>query len=251
MTYIFSRLLARSCLTPTVSSHLSCRPFTDEIGRMAKFVSKHVQKNFDPNHPDFNSVTVNGFWGNRRINPHRDNSYCPKTGKFMTNQNCQKKGTVTAIAAFGDTRELEFFLCRHKKPSDGKKRSPYIVVPKPWVLKLKHGTLFILHPEDEMLLQRFYHDDDRTFFKHGCRGVSSGRLSLGLVFRVSVHSRAVFSNTGRVVLTAEERKRGKRKPTFSAGDKVMKKYMLSKTKTERDEQTTALWRAIERKYFKR
>lgn len=68
---------------------------------------------------------------------------------------------MTAILAFGDNRELQFFLCRHKKKLDGNNRGPHLVDPEPWVFDLKHGTLFILHPEDEMLLDRFYHVGDQ------------------------------------------------------------------------------------------
>lgn len=235
-------------LTSSFSSHLNCRPFTDSMEIIATSVLRLVRQTF-PDHEPFNHMSCIGYWDKKRINLHRDNSYCRYTGEFKTTQNCQKEGTVTAILAFGDTRDLQFFLCRHKKKTDGKKRQPYLVIEEPWVFELKHGTLFILHPCDEMLIDRFYSSGVRTFFQHGCEGVGKGCLSLGLVFRVTVHSRAVFSKTGRVVFTAEEKERVAQNPMFAQADEEMKRYVSSALKKERDEQTTALWLATEEKYF--
>lgn len=220
--------------------------------RIANKILYVVHEYVDPDHPSFNIVSVISYWSNGKmkkvINLHRDQRYS-STGKFLTKENCQKEGTVTAILVFGDNRELQFFLCRHKKKLDGNNRGPHLVDPEPWVFDLKHGTLFILHPEDEMLLDRFYHVGDRTFFRHGGHGVDRGRLSLGLVFRVSVHSHTVFSKTGRVKLSPKKKEMGERSPTFAASDEVLKKYVSSESKKERDSETTSLWLATEQKYF--
>ncbi len=206
-----------------------------------------------------NIVSVISYWSSmmrkkrmrKRINWHRDQRYSTR-GEFMREHNCQKEGTVTAILAFGDTRQLNFILCRHKDVSrDCDASGPYRVVQEPLVFNLEHGTLFVLIPDDEKLLMRDFYSKDHhgcpTFFKHGCSGVGYGCMSLGLVFRVSVHSREVAADTGLLKLTAAEKV--KESPTFVQSDKMLREYTKSKLMKEREAEAKDLWRAIRFKHF--
>jgi len=162
---------------------------------------------------------------------------------------------VTAILAVGDTRQLKFKLCRHKKKSDGQARGPFYIDHDPITFDMKNGSLFFLHPKDEKLLERdFYHLGDHTFFKHGCDGVycDKGGLSLGLVFRVSIHSREVYSDTGKLVLTPEEIEQGKNPPKFTVADNFLNEYLQDESrKAQDDDHRKSLWLSVREKYFKK
>ncbi len=58
----------------------------------------------------------------------------------------------------------------------------------------------MLHPNDEIPLVRpFCNKNKPTFFKHSCKGVASGQMSLGIVFRSVSHYCQVNKRTGCVV----------------------------------------------------
>jgi hypothetical protein len=110
------------------------------------------------------------------ISEHRDQTF-KKDGSFDQSQNSQIQDTITAILCFGDPRQLDFSLHRQTKRHIQK-------VCNSKSFKLSHGTLFVLHPQDEVpLVRKFNKKEELSFFKHSSNGVMKGGMSLGIVFR--------------------------------------------------------------------
>lgn len=108
---------------------------------------------------------------------------------------------------------------------------------------MTHGSLFFLHSEDEkLLLREIYSREDLTFFKHGCDGVcgDEGRLSIGFVFRVSVHSVQVHADTGTLVLDDAQN---------VAANRFLSDFMKTDSKVELDANTKKLWRSVKDRFF--
>ena len=130
---------------------------------------------------------------------HRDNLY-KKDGTFNSAKNSQKERSATCVLTLGNTRKLNCKLNMHNGRAIDEVAGEYTA----HTFSLSHGSLFILHPDDEETVIRDYFGDRPTFFKHG--GVKFGRsgLSIGLVFRTTVHKREVYRDTGRLVPENEE-----------------------------------------------
>ena len=71
------------------------------------------------------------------------------------------------------------------------------------VIDLTHGTLFLLHPEDERpFIRRCYVNYGPTFFKHSSQGLGRGvgSLSLGIAMHATWRSEEVHIDSGRMAL---------------------------------------------------
>jgi hypothetical protein len=132
-----------------------------------------------------------------KINDHRDITYT-SDGEYEVTKNSQKKKTITAILVIGDTRHLKFTLHSHR----GTTMETIPEVNK--VFTLKHGTLFLLHPEDERPFMREWCTQyGKTFFKHSSDGIGNNgerNMSLGIAMRVTCYSHEVLRESGRLVL---------------------------------------------------
>ena len=170
------------------------------------------------------------------INEHRDQDF-KKDGSFDKIKNSQIEDTVTAILCIGDTRRLDFTL---HKTTPGKMEK----ICKYKSFDLTHGSLFVLHPNDEKpLVRQICHKNETTFFKHSCKGVAKGRMSLGIVFRSVSHFCQVDKSTGCAISDESDGFR------TSKADKAVIKYFDSVTKEEDERYFSSLWNICKNKHF--
>lgn len=101
-----------------------------------------------------NSMVAIAYYDKKEIQLHRDQRYS-NSGKFMAGQNCQLRESSTSILAIGDTRMLEIHRKRHRTEleNDGG-HVPIEHSNATKYFKFKHGTLFVLHLEDEKTIIR-------------------------------------------------------------------------------------------------
>lgn len=132
----------------------------------------------------FNTVTMLFYYGKSgrtvtQLSYHRDQQYW-RDGSLSPQQNSQTPFTPTCVLTIGHSRVLRFIL------SDGQGDDKYSHV-KLEPLSLCHGSLFILHPCDEIPRRRkkySRYSKEHLYFKHG--GVKHGPndgLSVAFVFR--------------------------------------------------------------------
>jgi hypothetical protein len=169
-----------------------------------------------------NELEIVSFYSFKKITFHRDQSYNVK-GEFMEN-NSQKQHTCTCIYVVGDDRVLEFQLFL------GGKKVHHPEANK--MIPLTNGALFFLHPKDEEdVVREMFALDKRTHWKHRNNGVKcEEKLSIGLVFRNCVQTRAVWKGTGQLVLDSLE-------PTPKARqcERKLNEYTECETKNLMDE----------------
>ena len=150
---------------------------------------------------------------------HRDQRWS-RQGKFMTNDNSQKKDTATCVLTLGDTRTLHMQCFKDNFTRDG---TGSIKINKPFaseLFSLTHGSLFYLDPRDEESRVRSHFDRKcLTYFKHGRVHFGDGGPSLGLALRPVVHTCLVDKVTGLQVTEAEERRRSRK------NDRVLEAYL--------------------------
>ena len=154
------------------------------------------------------------------ISEHRDQTF-KKDGSFDQSQNSQIQDTITAILCFGDPRQLDFSLHRQTKGHIQK-------VCNSKSFKLSHGTLFVLHPQDEVpLVRKFNKKEELSFFKHSSNGVMKGGMSLGIVFRSTRNLCEVNKKMGCVFFSCENESE-----RIKNADKVLLEYTSGKKKVE-------------------
>lgn len=163
--------------------------------------------------PLFNSIVNLWYTDKKKTNPHRDQQHTPN-GDFYYAMNSQVESTAVAILVIGYARKLEFELYRNydrTDPGDIERRPGTVRVMGQGTTKtyqLKHGTLFLLHPNDEKTVLRSFFkklDSRKTFVKHSSTGVYLAKdgLSIGLVFRTVNVWKEVDIETGKVVMSPE------------------------------------------------
>ena len=112
---------------------------------------------------------------------HADSVYSA-SGKFQIKKNSQKENTPTVIINLCDDRELNF---QERFVTDGKYGKVWDKVKKKCEQSfiLKHKTMFILHPDDEKVMNR--KTDISSQYMHGVdmKKQHEGVLSLGLAMR--------------------------------------------------------------------
>ena len=102
----------------------------------------------------------------------------------------------------------------------------------------------MLHPNDEKpLVRQICHKNETTFFKHSCKGVAKGRMSLGIVFRSVSHFCQVDKSTGCAISDESDGFR------TSKADKAVIEYFDSVTKEEDERYFSSLWNICKNKHF--
>jgi hypothetical protein len=103
-----------------------------------------------------------------------------KDGPFVQIKNLQIQDTVTAILCIGDPRCLDFTIHKttHRKIEK---------ICKSKYFDSTCGSPFVLYPNDKNpLVRQFCNKNEPSFFRHSCKGVAKGQMSLGYLFQVSV-----------------------------------------------------------------
>ena len=180
-------------------------------GRVYKYIQQQLENvaGVDTsNH--FNNISIISFRGLQKIPPHRDQIYDPE-GKFLSNANSQKENSLTCILVVGDPRRLSTQLVQHKS-NHGRLTKGHIPVGGNYskqLYEMRHGALFVLNPQCEKpAMRKFLYNSNPTFWLHGQHRPSlldcSG-MSIGIVFRVCTVARSINADTGKLVLTEEEK----------------------------------------------
>ena len=194
-----------SCISTIVLffSQLVFRPFSDNMKMIAKSIEDFILRKHRSNKrvqlQPFNSATIITYVNNMAIAEHRDQDF-KKDGSFDQINNSRIRDTATAVLCFGDPRHLDFTIHKVTQRKNEK-------ICKSKSFNLTHGSLFVLHPNDEKPLVRpFCSKNEPSFFKHSCKGVAKGRMSLGIVsgqYHISVkltRAQDVLSQMNQMVL---------------------------------------------------
>ena len=179
-------------------SHLVFREFPDSLVSIAESVEMYLRQHLPYKSIQilpFTTAVIVTYMDGKIIQPHCDQRYTPD-GEFLQSQNSQAQNTPTAILVIGDNRRLSFDLYCYKGAEQ-----KFIMN---WgEFELTHGSLFILDPSDEQpTIRHGLEQYGKTFFKHKCNGVSKEdkKMSIGIVFRSTIHLTEVQEDCGLVVL---------------------------------------------------
>jgi len=229
-TYIFTHYIG--------CSHLVFREFPDSLGCIADSVEMYLRQHLADKSIQilpFTTAVIVTYMDGKIIQPHCDQRYSPD-GEFLQNQNSQAQNTPTAILVIGDTRQLSFDLYCYQ----GTKQ---IFIMNWGKIHLTHGSLFILDPSDEQpTIRHGLEQYGKTFFKHRCNGVSKKekKMSIGIVFRSTMHSTEVQKDSGLVVLDennelkmfGNNEKKKKIEKNAKTQDEVVKEMLMFKKRNE-------------------
>lgn len=182
------------------------RPFTDAMRTIAKVIGKFIEKHFQHDKTTvlnpFNNCVLITYLPGMAFPEHRDVTYA-KNGKYDDLKNSQAEKTFSAILVIGDARRLDFHLYKQ-----GVKKIVRVTEEEGrHYFELEHGTLFLLHPEDERPFVRAWcPQHGSTFFKHSSKGLGTenGGLSLGIVMRFVCQSKEVVTDSGSLILGDDE-----------------------------------------------
>lgn len=179
---------------------------------VSEVVEKAVKSMFPDMEPlSINHATVLMYFGEKRVKRlsfHRDCIYKPD-GTFDSKLNSQVPDTPTCILSIGDRRDVQFKLFKHTRGENGYLKLKTCGERDRKKFTLKHGSLFILHYDDEKLqLREFYQHEgemkklmnEQCFYKHGnVRFGGNGMVSVGIVFRCTSKSLLVHASSGKHV----------------------------------------------------
>lgn len=215
-----------------------------------KFLKDHRKDHVDVTISDLTSMVFLGYTKGTKINWHTDQRYS-RDGKFMTSQNSQEENTFVAVLTIGDTRYLHMKCVRYRQPK--KKKDPKDP-PGPIdvegndchkVFELTNGSLFLLHPGDEVPFIRQHFDEEcATFFQHSVLYRSKDGLSIALVFRTTSHTVEVFKDTGLLKNFADFKEKD------SALAERLDDYAKSDRRTNFESHIGKLYEQLESRYLK-
>ena len=163
-------------------SQRCCRGMSPSMLSILKIVQKAMEDYFRDDESVNSNVELNTcelilYYDEKCIRYHRDVTYS-SDGKYIPSSNSQIDRTPVCILTIGDTRELDFALHNFMGTKHGGETT----------MQLTHGSLFFLHPNDEMDVDRPIPDAQdvlRTHYRHRSLGVAGDphSLSVGFVFR--------------------------------------------------------------------
>ena len=243
-------------------SHHVTRPFTEPMVKVATAIKELLHETFDECDPDslgnlkynedYNHMVNLNYYDKgqgkvtTQIQLHRDQRF-GSTGNFLNNQNTQQENTATVVINIGDTRKLHMQAFRDNK-NKKYKCTQIDGANAHHVFELNHGSMFVLHCDDEQPKIREELDKhDLSYFKHG--GVSFGgtdEFSIGLAYRVSACSQSVRKKTGRLCITKEE---AREKNNVEARNHIGL-FMQNKSKWKmNDHRRMSLYRNMRNRFF--
>jgi len=165
---------------------------------IGEFIEKHFQHDKTTVLNPFNNCVLITYLPDMAFPEHRDVTYA-KNGKYDESKNSQTEKTFSAILVIGDARRLDFHLYKQGVKNIGRVAEE----EGRHYFELEHGTLFMLHPEDERPFVRAWcPQHGSTFFKHSSKGLGKGNggLSLGIVMRFVCQYREVVTDSGSLIL---------------------------------------------------
>ena len=115
---------------------------------------------------------------NYKLPFHYDCEY-DHNGTFLQ-RNSKRENTPVIVYSLGDSRTLN--LSRRMAVDSGNHKQWLIIQKKCKEFELKDNSIFLLHPDDENPLLRYF-DKELSQFQHGNVQVKKGQLSLGMVLR--------------------------------------------------------------------
>jgi hypothetical protein len=192
----------------------------------------------------FNSVTILTYIGNDIIDEinssslsmHADQVYSTD-GVFSTTKNTQKVNTPVVTVTMGDERTLHMAKRRVTKPGVWTELDDETNIP----FKLNNGSVFVLHPSDEVPKERDGAGEAKSQFHHGGVKVTEG-LSFAIVFRtVTQKAKIHIADNTRLLTEADNAYLNKAvsmgtsvtKPRRQHLDDALKAALRKKTKMER------------------
>lgn len=184
------------------------RVFTEGMRHIGKAIFPYAKKVFpELKQPAFNHMAALLYGYETILGEHRDTYYSP-LGNYSYALNSQAKETPTCILTIGDSRVLQLRLIKYVRGKSGilNKMEAVKRIYKRFILK--HGSLFVLHPEDEKPIIRllFGQEAVKSFYKHGVSvtKVSKNSASIALAFRITNHSTFVNTATGQHYMETDE-----------------------------------------------
>ena len=196
-------------------SQLVCRKFDSDMERISNAIFTFL-KSLSIDVPfsveELNHMVLLAYYDKEHVDKdvkqlgmHRDQRWS-SGGKFMNSSNSQQQNTATCILTLGDTRDISF-QC-YKDNDTGDKKGPIMIDNEFSSHKfcLKHGSLFILHPRDEITMLRIIFDEYcSTYFKHGNVFFGKDGISIGLAFRTTFRTANVNAETGQFILETTDK----------------------------------------------
>lgn len=128
---------------------------------------------------------------------HTDNIYSKKNGKYLCNKNSQTESTPTCIVTIGGSREICFEKqCLLVKKNKKKSKWCEKAISKQ-TIKLRHNSLFVLHPKDEIPSEE---NGVTVRWRHGVSNYAkTNEVSMALVFRTVKNTTSVQNNIPKKV----------------------------------------------------
>ena len=204
-TYGPTRLFSSVGLDP---NQYTTKPFTPELSAISRYlknlVSTYKVTGFDNafDH-DFNHCSVLVYRSNEdtQVNStlsfHCDSTYDTK-GRYQPSSNSQLEESSVFVLTLGDSRELRFQLRAAVK---NKWITTNADIPS---VHLIHNSLFILHHEDELPIER---EDSRCLSQIMHGGIKlngTNKLSIALCFRAVTKKRLFDPITNKLVTTEDD-----------------------------------------------
>ena len=123
---------------------------------------------------------------------------CSHVYEFSTTKNSQSANAPTIVLSVGDERIISMY---ETEPTKKTKMSDN------FKFKLKHGSLFILHPDDEVPACRS-EQDLLPIFKHGnvTFGGETDNMNIAFVFRNTSKTGLFHRTTGHLLIPSSEMK---------------------------------------------
>ena len=196
---------------------------------------------------ELNSLTINPYWDRsherkdkEQISWHRDCLYSWNKPHEFCPSNSQAQQSPTCILSLGETRTINFRCCRHRLQTDPRYPKGPIPIPESYQqFDLTHGSLLVLHPDDEeTVLREIFDEKHCTFMQHGAIMFGEAGLSVALAFRDVVNVKEVFRNNGLAIptklynLIQQQMKAGCHKKQENLAEKIEKEKADQKKRIE-------------------
>jgi hypothetical protein len=217
-----------------------------------KFLLENQKDHKDVTIKELNSMVFLAYTQKTAINWHTDQRYS-SNGSFMESQNSQEENTFVCVLTIGDTRKLNMRCVRCCRRGESRDVGDPPVGPIPveaqhsfHAVLLPNGSLFLLHPKDEVpFLRENFDSESFTFFQHCAVYSSKDGLSIALVFRTTSHTVSVLKNTG---LASNYRE-------FSSKDERFTQHLLEYSSSDKrrmfEENMKRLYLNLEETYLKK